>query len=74
MEELSILDIFDQDVAEAMLRYTGIDENFEAFCRANEEDELSVLEWIYKFRLEKFDDYCRENYNFTIKERKRKSL
>lgn len=65
---MEVYSIEDAEVAEAMWWYTGIKENYEAFCHANEIEEISIAQWIYDTRLNDFNAYCKIHYRFSIKE------
>lgn len=58
----------DLEVAEAMFWYSNVIENYNALCKANEEDEISVAQWIWDYRLKDFNKFCIDNYGFCIKE------
>lgn len=65
---MPIFSMFDDNVSEALFRFVGIHKNYSDFCKANEFQDLSIAEWVYNSRLVEFNQFCIDNYEFTIKE------
>ena len=62
------LSILDPEVATAIAGYISEGENYESYCEACEREKQSMAEWIYNYRLGKFNTYCQTNFGFQIEE------
>lgn len=53
-------------IEEAMFHFLSESDNFDMFCRANIEKEVSIYEWVKQNKREEFERFCRNNFNLII--------
>lgn len=60
MKENEIADkIFDFDFAEPLFHFVE-QRCFDDFCEKNAKRDLSIAEYVYKYKLQSFGEYCKE--------------
>lgn len=61
------MDIYSDDAAEALWRFlNNKPEIYEDFCKKNEYDDISIIEYVTKYRLKEFKSWCLSELNIKI--------
>lgn len=60
--------IYDFEVSEAIFNYVSYPDVYDRFAQAKTSQDLSMAEFVFKYDLLLFDDFCRNNYSFRISE------
>ena len=53
-----MIDVFSDELAEALFHFVGKDERYIHFCKCCENSDLSMAEYVDKYCKSEFEEYC----------------
>lgn len=62
------LSFYSSSVAEALIDYVSYSDVYDRFLEVKASENLSIAEYVFKYELLLFNDFCIDNYRFSLSE------
>lgn len=63
---LKMIDVFSDELAEALFHFVGKEERYIHFCKCCENSDLSMAEYVDKYCKSEFEEYCINKGYYTL--------